>query len=89
MNQIFSTPNNPKNTLRISLKICQGIFNSNLGPPLSTSPAVNFTQRQFHSKFTSGDNNTEPVFVNLLRGPGIDSQPDTATLFVVPARQAA
>ncbi len=33
----------------------------------------------------------EPVFVNLLRSPGIDSQPwraSTTTLFVVPACQA-
>jgi hypothetical protein len=34
---------------------------------------------------------SEPVFVNLSRGPGIDSlawRADTPTLFVVPARQA-
>jgi hypothetical protein len=33
----------------------------------------------------------EPEFVNLLRSPGIDSQPDgagTITLFDVPSRQA-
>ncbi len=33
----------------------------------------------------------EPVFVNLLRIPGVDPQPGTigtTTLFVVPARQA-
>jgi hypothetical protein len=34
---------------------------------------------------------TEPVFANLLRSPGIDSQSmaaGTTTLFVIPARQA-
>ncbi len=36
MNQLFSTPDNPKNTLRISLKIYEDIFNPNLGPPVST-----------------------------------------------------
>jgi tRNA G37 N-methylase TrmD len=30
----------------------------------------------------------ESVFVNLLRSPGIDSQPGATTLFVIPACQA-
>jgi hypothetical protein len=38
-------------------------------------------------------NSTEPEFVNLLRSPGIDSQPwrrvGKKTLFDVPARQAS
>jgi hypothetical protein len=47
---------------------------------------------QMTGQHKSQQQNTEPVFVDLLRRPGIDSQPGgpvrNSTVFVVLARQA-